>query len=409
MSTAKVASSPVHGSVASGFERVEREFRRNFAERGEVGAACAMHFRGQKVVDLWGGYRDRKTRAPWEEDTLVVVFSATKGMAAMALAVAHSCGLLDYDEAVSTYWPEFAQHGKAAITVRQLLSHQAGLCAIDEPLDLNTIGDHEALAAVLARQKPAWLPGTRHGYHCWTMGWYMSELMRRVDPHGRGIGQYFHDEIATPLGVEFYISLPGDIPDARLATLIPAGTSKALAALRQHPYLRCLLRAALNPSKSKPLTYRTLMNPKALTNHRNLNKRELLSLEIASENGIGQVRSMARAYSVFAAGGGELSLDNETIAALTAPVVPPGGGWRDEVLLVDNCYSLGFNRPLHNFTFGVSDRAFGHAGASGAFAFADPDAQVGYAYAPNRVGIYGSDDPRERALRNALYECLKTQ
>jgi CubicO group peptidase (beta-lactamase class C family) len=199
MSRTTVDDSMLHGEVAPGFEDVETQFKKNFTERGELGAACAIYRRGKKVVDLWGGYRDEKTLAPWEEDTLALIFSMTKGMAAMAVAVAHSRGLLDYDEKVARYWPEFAQQGKESITVRQLLSHQAGLSAIDEPLDLETIADPDALAKILARQKPAWEPGTRHGYHCWNLGWYQSELIRRVDPQHRSLGQFFQDEIARPL------------------------------------------------------------------------------------------------------------------------------------------------------------------------------------------------------------------
>ncbi|MDH4137782.1 MAG: beta-lactamase family protein, partial [Anaerolineae bacterium] len=163
MSRAKVDASMLHGAVAPGFEDVETQFKKNFTERGDLGAACAIYHTGKKVVDLWGGYRDEKTLAPWEEDTLTLVFSMTKGMAAMAVAVAHSRRLLEYDEKVARYWPEFAQQGKEGITVRQLLSHQAGLSAIDEPLDLETIADPDALAKILARQKPAWEPGTKHG------------------------------------------------------------------------------------------------------------------------------------------------------------------------------------------------------------------------------------------------------
>jgi CubicO group peptidase (beta-lactamase class C family) len=198
----------IHGSVEPGFEAVEKEFHRNFAKRGELGAACAIYHRGKKVVDLWGGYRDAKTRAPWEQDMLVSVMSTTKGLAAMAVALAHSRELLDYDEKVAAYWPEFGQNGKEEITVRQLLAHQAGVCAIDEPIDLKAITDHERLATILARQKPAWEPGTKQGYHMWNLGWYESELVRRVDPKHRSIGQFFQDEIATPLGLEFYLRMP---------------------------------------------------------------------------------------------------------------------------------------------------------------------------------------------------------
>lgn len=393
----------IHGSVEPGFEAVEKEFRRNFSERGELGAACAIYHRGKKVVDLWGGYRDHETRAPWEKDTLVLVFSTTKGMAALALAVAHSRGLLDYDERVATYWPEFAQRGKESITVRQLLSHQAGLSAIDEPLDLDTIADPDALAAILARQEPAWEPGTRYGYHCWTLGWYESELIRRADPQYRHLGQFFHDEIAQPLGIEFYIGLPADVPDSRIANIKPVSLPKVLLNLNKLEYIkRCL-----NPFKSGSITYRTVMNPRVLTGHGNYNRRAVRAVEIPSANGIGQVRSMARAYSVFATGGAELKLRKETLKALQASATPPSSGAFDEVLRVETAYSLGFRKPYTNATFGVSDSAFGFAGAGGSLAFADPDAQVGYAYAPNRIGVYLFDDPREKALRDACYSCLE--
>ncbi len=204
LGTTSVAS-PVNGEVASGFEEVREEFERNFAERGELGAACAVYHQGEKVVDLWGGYRDVRRRKPWEEDTLVLVYSTTKGLSGMAMAVAHSRGLLDHDERVATYWPEFAQNGKENVTVRQLLSHQAGLSAMDRPLELETIADRDALAAAIARQRPAWEPGTRHGYHGISLGWYEGELIRRVDPERRSIGEFFRDEIAGPLDLEFYI------------------------------------------------------------------------------------------------------------------------------------------------------------------------------------------------------------
>jgi CubicO group peptidase (beta-lactamase class C family) len=196
----KFAEAPIHGTVAPGFEEVEAEFRKNFRERDELGAACAIYHEGEKVVDLWGGYRDLERRFPWQEDTLVLVYSATKGLAGMTVAVAHSRGLLDYDERVSTYWPEFAQGGKESITVRQLLSHQAGLSGLDKSLDLATIADPQRLAATIARQRPAWEPGTRHGYHGISLGWYEGELIRRVDPKRRSIGGFFQEEIAEPLG-----------------------------------------------------------------------------------------------------------------------------------------------------------------------------------------------------------------
>ena len=154
---------------------------------------------------------------------MVLVYSATKGLSAMTLAIAHSRGWLDYEERVATYWPEFAQHGKEKITVRQLLAHQAGLFAFDEPVVRSVVADLDSLAVVLARQKPAWEPGTRQAYHALTLGFFEGELLRRVDPRHRSLGQFFHDEIATALGLDVYIRLPETIPTSRLATLMPPG------------------------------------------------------------------------------------------------------------------------------------------------------------------------------------------
>ena len=158
-------SHPVEGHVSRGFEAVREAFAENFAGRRELGGACCAYHRGEKVVDLWGGIRNKQTGEPWEQDTMVIVYSATKGLAAMTLAIAHSRGWLDYEERVCTYWPEFAQQGKERITVRQLLAHQAGLFALDEPVDRSVVADLDRLAVVLARQKPAWEPGTRQAYH----------------------------------------------------------------------------------------------------------------------------------------------------------------------------------------------------------------------------------------------------
>src|SRR5262245_43622594 len=202
------AVAEIQGSVTSGFEPVRDAFLENFSKRNELGAACCLYRDGEKVVDLWGGIRNHATGEPWEEDTMALVFSATKGLAAMTLAVAHSRGWLDYEERVCTYWPEFAQRGKETITVRQLLAHQAGLYAFDEPVDRSVVADLDLLAAVMARQTPAWEPGTRQGYHAISLGFYQGELLRRVDPRHRSLGQFFQDEIATPLKIDFYIRLP---------------------------------------------------------------------------------------------------------------------------------------------------------------------------------------------------------
>ena len=174
--------------MAPGFGEVRREFVRNFTERRELGAACAAYVGGEKVVDLWGGVRDARNGSPWEEHTLVLVYSTSKGLSAMTLALAHSRGWLDYDERVTTYWPEFGQAGKQEVTLRQLLAHEAGLPVIDALLGPGLLVDFDRLATIIARQRPVWPPGIRHGYHGVSLGWYEGELIRRVDPEGRTLG-----------------------------------------------------------------------------------------------------------------------------------------------------------------------------------------------------------------------------
>jgi CubicO group peptidase (beta-lactamase class C family) len=386
----KIAEAPIGGTVAPGFEEVEAEFRRNFREQDELGAACAVYYRGEQVVDLWGGYRDLERRLPWQEDTLVLVYSTTKGLAGMTVAVAHSRGLLDYDEKVATYWPEFAQGGKENITVRQLLSHQAGLSGLDKPLNLKTIADLDSLAATIARQKPAWEPGTRHGYHGISLGWYEGELIRRVDPRHRSLGQFFHEEIAMPLGLEFYIGLPSTVPASRIAEI------------KAYRPVRMLLHMNTMPAGM-------VLADKGIRGPADLNKPEIWALEMPALGGVGQVRSIAKAYGEFAIGGRKLGITEETLDALTKPAAPPSQGIRDMVLHVDTSFSLGFIKPFPNFSFGSSEKAYGTPGFGISFGFADPDAQVGFAYAPNRMGFHNWDDPREKALRDALIRCLRAQ
>src|SRR5262245_20194338 len=221
MSTATLEHATVEGHVSRGFESVHDAFVENFTRRGELGGACCAYHDGEKVVDLWGGIRNKQTREPWEHDTMVVIHSASKGLAAMTLAIAHSRGWLDYEERVATYWPEFAQQGKERITVRQLLAHQAGLFAFGERVDRSALSDLDRLVRIRPRQRRVWEPGTRQAYHALTLGFYECELLRRVDPCHRSLGQFFHDEIATPLGEDVYIGLPGTIPNSRLATIAP--------------------------------------------------------------------------------------------------------------------------------------------------------------------------------------------
>ena len=324
---------------------------------------------------------------------MVIVYSATKGLAAMTLAIAHSRGWLDYEERVSTYWPEFAQQGKDKITVRQLLSHQAGLFAFDETVDRSVVADLDRLAAVLARQKPAWEPGTRQAYHAISLGFYEGELLRRIDPRHRSLGQFFQDEIASPLGLQFYIRLPEDIPNDRLATL----DGSPLKIILSLPWP--LMIASLNPHSN---IFRALVvNP---GNTVSLDKERLYArnLEVPSGGGVGTARAMARAYSVFATGGRELQLRKRTLEALAAPAVPPRRGFYDECLKGEVQFSLGFMKPSANWSFGHPG-AFGSPGAGGSLGYADPQSGIGYAYITNRMGL-SAGDPRDLALRNAIPE-----
>jgi CubicO group peptidase (beta-lactamase class C family) len=308
---------------------------------------------------------------------------------------------LNYDEKVATYWPEFAQSGKEDVTVRELLAHQAGLCAIDEPLGPEVLADLDRLAALLARQRPAWGPGTKHGYHYLSLGSYENELIRRVDPQHRSLGRFFQEEIAAPLGLEFYIGLPPEVSDSKIAPI------EAFSALQMLLHINTLppgmLLGYINPLS---LTHRTLNNPK-LSSPGDLDRPEYRAVEIPSAGGIGQVRAIARAYGVFAVGGSELNIRSETLEELAAPAIPPPAGAHDEVMKIDMSYCLGFFKPSSAFRFGSSDKAFGTMGAGGSFGFADPDAQVGFAYAPNKMGFHVWDDPREKALRDALSRCLE--
>ena len=231
---------------------------------------------------------------------MVVVHSATKGLAAMTLALAHSRGWLDYDERVSKYWPEFAQQGKEKITVRQLLAHQAGLFAIEEPVDRSVVADLDRLAVVLARQKPAWEPGTRQAYHAITLGFYEGELLRRVDPQHRSLGQFFQDEIATPLGEDVYIRVPEEIPNSRLATLSPPTPLRMLTGFP--------LRLTLEAMNRHSNIYRALVTNPGSAVYQDEERVYARNLEVPSGGGVGTARGIAHAYGVFATGGRELGL-----------------------------------------------------------------------------------------------------
>jgi CubicO group peptidase (beta-lactamase class C family) len=390
----------VVGEAAPEFDAVYAEFERNFLERGEQGAACAVYLRGEKVVDLWGGHRCASAGLPWTEDTLALVFSVTKGMAAVAMAVAHSRGLFNLDDPVADYWPEFQQAGKQDITVRQLLAHQGGLVGLDQPLSARDLADHDALAGVLARQRPAWQAGMRHGYHTLTLGWYQSELLRRVDPQGRTLGAFFRDEVAAPLDAEFYIGLPSHIEEHRVART--PGYHRAAVVWRPHHLPVGVILAGIWPRSLVARSVKAL----PMKNPAEIGKGEWRHLEIPSANGIGQARALARIYGCLALGGRELGITPKTWQELIAPAQAPPRGPRDAVLKIDTLYSFGFSRPSRGMNFGAGPTAFGCPGAGGCFGMADPELQLGFAYVTNKMGFRIFDDARERAVRDACYRSV---
>lgn len=393
------AAPSIHGDVAAGFGPVADAFRRNFTERAEIGAAVAVYDGDTPVVDLWAGHRDRARVQAWERDTIVPVFSSSKGMSAFTIAVAVSRGLLDYEDAVAKHWPEFAAGGKQDVTVRQLIDHQAGLSQLDRIVKLGELVDQDSLAVILAEQKPVWAPGTRHGYHALTYGLYQNELLRRVDPAGRGVGRFFAEEIARPLDADLFIGYPESEPMERVAVL---SATKGLDILR---YERDLpLRIGLEVYAKRGLSYGALTNPRPGAPARAA-RAEFLRVEWPGMNGVGNARALARVYGAAAGRTGALPLSEQVLDRLalaeTADDVPA----QDLVLHTKSRYHLGFRKSRGSFRFGSDKRAYGTTGLGGSFGFADPATGLGFGYTMNRLGMAILDDVRSRKLRDAVMRC----
>lgn len=389
----------VHGDVAPGFEPVADAFRRNFERHGEIGAAVAVYAGERPVVDLWAGFRDRGRTLPWERDTIVPVFSSTKGMAAFTVAAAVAKGVLDYEQPVAKYWPEFAANGKDAVTVRQLIDHQAGLSGLSQTVRLPQIADLDGLATILAAQKPAWRPGTRHGYHAITLGLYQGELLRRVDPARRTLGRIFAEDIAAPLGVDFFIGLPAEQSMDRIATM---SATRGLDVLR---YERDIpLRIGAEIYAKRGLSYAALTNPRCGAPAR-ATRREFLAVELPGSNGVGNARALAKVYGAAAGRTGALPLDDALLDRLAAAETDDDVPAQDLVLHAKSRYHLGFRKSRGSFRFGSDKRAYGTTGLGGSFGFADPATGLGFGYTMNRLGLAVLDDVRSRNLREALLRC----
>jgi CubicO group peptidase (beta-lactamase class C family) len=382
----------IQGRCDPRFARVRDEFARNFAERGEIGASLCAIVGGRAVLDLWSGFADPAAQEPWTEHTLVMVHSATKGAAALCAHVLAARGALDVDAPVSTYWPEFAAAGKERIPVRMLLNHQAGLAAIDRPLRPRDGLDGIAMASALAEQPPNWEPGSAHGYHAITFGWLIGELVRRIS--GRSLGTFFRDEVAGPLGLDFWIGLPAEL-DSSVARITPPP-----AADPGDPFGAALL-------DKDSLTRRAFMNPSTMFFAGGAEfARQMRGAEIPAANGHANARGLAGMYAPLAVGGGSL-VDAGTLARMSA--VESEGP--DRILVHATRFAQGFMKsidggPLHRARLGPSDAAFGHVGAGGSLGMADPAAGVALGYAMNRMGPGLLLNERGQSLVDAVYDCL---
>jgi CubicO group peptidase (beta-lactamase class C family) len=388
-------STNVDGLVEPGFERVRDAFVRNFAEHEEVGAGFSLHVEGRKVVDIWGGTADVATGRPYDEDTLQLVFSSTKGATASCINLLVQRGLIDIDEPVATYWPEFAQSGKESVPVRWLICHKTGLPIVDKDLAVEEVLAWDPIVEALEVQEPLWEPGSAHGYHALTFGWLLGELIRRVD--GRGLGQFFAEEIATPLDLEFWIGLP-ESEEHRVApiigNLLSGGDDVA-------PELRELLEQFIGPES---LLRRAL----TLTNTFDIsdwNTRAVHAAEIGAANGITNARSLSRMYAGLIG-----SLPDAPGAPLFTPEQIELARHRetydnDRVIYLKTSFGLGYMLASTFSPFGGA-ASFGHPGLGGSVGFADPDNDIAVGYVMNRLFQNLAADPRSRGLIKASYNAV---
>ena len=385
---------PLHGTADPRFARVKEAFAENFRERNEVGAAVAVTIDGKRVVDLWAGHADQSRRRPWEQNTIVNVYSTTKGMAALCLHRLVEQGRVDLEAPVARYWPEFAQAGKEAVPVRDLLGHRAGLAAVQPLLPGEALYDWDAMVTALAAQPPWWKPGSAHGYHAVTFGWLVGEVVRRVT--GRSLGTYFREAIAGPLDMDFHIGLD-DSEHHRVAEMstIPL----------PEPGADSLQLAMVMMSDPEGLAARAFMNPPSIAHGPNIP--QWRRAEIPGANGHGDARALARVYGALAHGGridGVPVLSRESIARCHAEL----SQGPDLVLQLATRFGHGFMLPQDRLDarIGRGTRSFGHPGAGGSLGFADPDAGVGFGYVMNRMGPKILLDVRAIALADAVYESL---
>ncbi len=386
----------IEGSVAPGFEPVREVFERNFTDDIEIGASFCAIVGGETVVDLWGGFRDRECSEPWRQDTLVNVYSTTKGLAAAAVAVAVDEGLLDYQAKVTRYWPEFGRHGKDALTVGQLLSHQGGVCGLRQPIIVEDLYDWEKMTRLLAEMEPWWTPGEGAGYHAVTWGYLPGELIRRTA--GMTLGQYFRSRVAEPAGADgdCYIGLPESEMD-RCAVMIGPNhaRSKPGAAEGSGPVVM----------PQMPRLYPVALQNPVIRPFQDASSRNWRAAEIAAANGQANARGIARVYVPFACGGECRGRSLVSAAAIAAATRQEVADQNDLVLGMPMRRGRGFilNTPPQ---YGPEATSFGHSGAGGSFGFADPVRQIAFGYAMNQMQPGLEADTRGGRLVRAVYQAV---
>jgi CubicO group peptidase (beta-lactamase class C family) len=385
----------LHGWIAPGFEGVRDVFSKNFADGLEIGAAFAAYHRGRPVVDVWGGVADPATDRPWDEDALELVFSTTKGAAAICAHQLAQDGRLDVDAPVVEYWPEFGHAGKEAMPVSFLLSHRAGLAWVDEALTLEQALAWEPMIHALEQQRPLWPPGSAHGYHAITYGYLVGEVVRRIT--GRTLGTYFRDEIAAPLGLDFWIGLPEE-QEPRVAHLVGDLLDSDDPALDDNTRTEMLRLVGPTTMTGKALSCGGAFSEKGIWNSRAVH-----AAEVPAANGVGDARSIARLYAacIGDVDGIRLLSPAQLRAATTQQTEGP-----DIVLLdLDLQFGLGFGVPCSIVKLG-GPHAFGHFGAGGSVGWADPDAELAFGYVMNRMDLGLAGDQRSYALINACFDAL---
>jgi CubicO group peptidase (beta-lactamase class C family) len=388
----------IEGSYDGRFAAVAREFERNFTERDEVGASVCVTHEGRTVVDLWGGLAAPADATPWTRDTISIVFSCTKGATALCAHVLASRGKLDVFAPVAEIWPEFAREGKEAATVKMMLDHSVGLPAFRTQVRPGGCTDWDYMVEMLAAEPPFWKPGTRNGYHMINFGWTVGELVRRVS--GKSLGSFFRDEIARPLGADFWIGLPEE-QEARVAPIIPwlPAPGDALG-----DFAKALV------SDPRSIQALSLFNAGGF----DPNSRACHAAEIGGGGGISNGRGLAGIYAPLACGGslgGVTLVDPDTLARMGEISAATN---EDATLLIPTRFALGFMKSMDNRRRRSGDRdsavlsaaAFGHVGAGGSIGFADPEARMSFGYSMNRMGQGILLNDRGQSLVDAAYRSL---